>query len=220
MKNTEQASFTLYDYHRSSAAYRVRITLNYKQFHYQSKRVNLLESEEASDEYKLLNPQGLVPTLIVKSEGQNDVVLTQSLAICEYLEELKPTPTILHKDVLAKARIRSLAQLISSDIHPLDNLRVLNYLESELSVDKEAKMTWYKHWIITGFDALERRLRESETGDFCHQNQPTLADICLVPQVYNAKRFDCDMSTYPKIVSIVQRCNQLPAFIKAQPDKL
>ena len=218
MKNTEQAELTLYDYHRSSAAYRVRITLNLKQLKYQSKRVNLLESEEASDEYKSLNPQGLVPALIVKSESQGDVVLTQSLAICEYLEELKPTPTILHQDALAKARIRSLAQLISSDIHPLDNLRVLSYLEGELSVDKEAKLTWYRHWITVGFDALERRLSESETADFCHQSQPTLADICLVPQVYNAKRFGCDLSAYQKITEIAQRCNQLPAFIKAQPE--
>ena len=220
MKSTEQATLTLCDYPRSSAAYRVRIALNLKQLQYKSKRVNLLESEEASDEYKLLNPQGLVPVLLIKEAGKGDVVLTQSLAICEYLEELKPTPTILHQDALAKARIRSLAQLISSDIHPLDNLRVLNYLQDELSVDKEAKMTWYRHWITLGFNALEQRLNEDETADFCHQNQPSLADICLVPQVYNAKRFDCDLSTYPKIVKITQRCNQLPAFIKAQPENI
>lgn len=220
MKSTEQATLTLCDYPRSSAAYRVRIALNLKQLQYKSKRVNLLESEEASDEYKLLNPQGLVPALLIKEAGKGDVVLTQSLAICEYLEELKPTPTILHQDALAKARIRSLAQLISSDIHPLDNLRVLNYLQDELSVDKEAKMTWYRHWIALGFNALEQRLNEDETADFCHQNQPSLADICLVPQVYNAKRFDCDLSTYPKIVKIAQRCNQLPAFIKAQPENI
>jgi maleylpyruvate isomerase len=132
----------------------------------------------------------------------------------------KPTPTILHQDALAKARIRSLSQLISSDIHPLNNLRVLKYLKDELLVDKEAKLTWYRHWIALGFDALERRLSESETENFCHQNQPTLADICLVPQVYNAKRFDCDLSTYPKIVQIAQRCNQLPAFIKSQPENM
>lgn len=220
MRNTEQISLTLYDYPRSSAAYRVRIALNLKQLEYQSKRVNLLESEEASDEYKLLNPQGLVPALLVREAGRGDVVLTQSLAICEYLDELKPTPTILHQDALAKARIRSFVQLICSDIHPLNNLRVLNYLEDELSVNKEAKMTWYRHWITEGFDALEKHLNEDETGDFCHQNQPTLADICMVPQVYNAKRFDCDLSTYPKIVAIAQRCNQFPAFIKAQPESM
>ncbi len=220
MKNTEQAALTLFDYHRSSAAYRVRIALNLKQLQYQSKRVNLLESEEASDGYKALNPQGLVPTLLIREAGKSDVVLTQSLAICEHLEELKPTPTILHQDALAKARIRSLSQLISSDIHPLNNLRVLKYLKDELLVDKEAKLAWYRHWIALGFDALEKRLSESETENFCHQNQPTLADICLVPQVYNAKRFDCDLSTYPKIVQIAQRCNQLPAFIKAQPENM
>jgi len=220
MKNTEQAALTLFDYHRSSAAYRVRIALNLKQLQYQSKRVNLLESEEASDGYKALNPQGLVPTLLIREAGKSDVVLTQSLAICEHLEELKPTPTILQQDALAKARIRSLSQLISSDIHPLNNLRVLKYLKDELLVDKEAKLVWYRHWIALGFDALEKRLSESETENFCHQNQPTLADICLVPQVYNAKRFDCDLSTYPKIVQIAQRCNQLPAFIKAQPENM
>lgn len=220
MNNIEKAAFTLYDYHRSSSAYRARITLNLKQLQYQSKHVNLLESEEASDGYKALNPQGLVPALLIKEAGKSDVVLTQSLAICEYLEELKPAPTILHQDALARARIRSLAQLISSDIHPLDNLRVLNYLEDKLSVGKEAKLTWYRHWITVGFEALERRLSESETVDFCHQNQPTLADICLVPQVYNAKRFNCDLSVYPKIVEIAQRCNQLPAFIKAQPENM
>jgi maleylpyruvate isomerase len=220
MKNTEQAVLTLYDYYRSSAAYRVRITLNLKGLAYQSKSVNLLESEEASDKYKSINPQGLVPSLIVKRKGQGDVVLTQSLAICEYLEELQPEPSIMTDSTLGRARIRSLSQLISSDIHPLDNLRVLNYLEDKLSVDKEAKMTWYRYWITTGFDALEQCLQESETGDYCHQDTPSLADICLVPQVYNAKRFDCDLSPYPKIVEIAQRCNQLPAFVKAQPENM
>ena len=220
MKNTEQAVLTLYDYYRSSAAYRVRITLNLKGLAYQSKSVNLLESEEASDDYKVLNPQGLLPSLLIKETGKGDVVLTQSLAICEYLEERKPTPSIMTESVLGRARIRSLAQLIACDIHPLDNLRVLNYLEDKLSVDKEAKMTWYRYWITTGFDALEQCLQESETGDYCHQNTPSLADICLVPQVYNAKRFDCDLSPYPKIVEIAQRCNQLPAFVKAQPENM
>jgi maleylpyruvate isomerase len=220
MTNHKQVALTLYDYHRSSAAYRVRITLNLKGLAYQSKSVNLLESEEASDKYKALNPQGLLPSLLIKETGKGDVVLTQSLAICEYLEERKPTPSIMTESVLGRARIRSLAQLIACDIHPLDNLRVLKYLKDELAVDKDAKITWYRHWITTGFDALEQCLQESATGDYCHQDTPSLADICLVPQVYNAKRFDCDLSPYPKIVEIAQRCNQLPSFIKAQPENM
>ena len=220
MTNNQQATLTLFDYHRSSAAYRVRITLNLKGLAYQSKSINLLESEEVSNEYRALNPQGLVPTLVVKNEERGDIILTQSLAICEYLEELQPEPSIMSEKAFSRARIRSLAQLIGCDIHPLDNLRVLNYLEDELSVDKESKMTWYKHWIKVGFDALEHRLQESETGDYCHRNKVSLADICLVPQVYNAYRFDCNLSTYPKIVEIAKRCNQLPAFIKAQPENM
>ncbi|MCS5591991.1 MAG: maleylacetoacetate isomerase [Gammaproteobacteria bacterium] len=220
MKNTEQVALTLYDYHRSSAAYRVRIALNLKGFEYQSKEVNLLESEEFSAEYKAINPQGLVPALLIQESGKSDVVLTQSLAICEYLQELRPEPSIMAESAFGRARIRSLAQLISSDIHPLDNLRVLNYLEDELSVDKEAIMTWYQYWIKVGFEALERRLQESDTGDYCHQDQVSLADICLVPQVYNAKRFGCDLSTYPKIVEISGRCNQHLAFVGAQPENM
>jgi len=166
MIDAEQVALTLYDYPRSSAAYRVRIALNFKQLQYQSRRINLLESEEASDEYKSLNPQGLVPVLLVQEKGKSDVVLTQSLAICEYLQELQPEPSIMTERVLGRARIRSLAQLICSDIHPLDNLRVLNYLEDELAADKEVKLRWYQHWIKVGFEALEQRLQESDTGDY------------------------------------------------------
>ena len=220
MIDAEQVALTLYDYPRSSAAYRVRIALNFKQLQYQSRRINLLESEEASDEYKSLNPQGLVPVLLVQEKGKSDVVLTQSLAICEYLQELQPEPSIMTERVLGRARIRSLAQLICSDIHPLDNLRVLNYLEDELATDNEVKLRWYQHWIKVGFEALEQRLQESDTGDYCHQNQVSLADICLIPQVYNAKRFDCDLSPYPKIVEITERCNQHHAFVKTQPENM
>ena len=220
MIDAGQVALTLYDYPRSSAAYRVRIALNFKQLQYQSRRINLLESEEASDEYKSLNPQGLVPALLIQEKGKSDVVLTQSLAICEYLQELQPEPSIMTERVFGRARIRSLAQLICCDIHPLDNLRVLNYLEDELAADKEVKLRWYQHWIKVGFEALEQRLQESDTGDYCHQDQVSLADICLIPQVYNAKRFDCDLSPYPKIVEITERCNQHPAFGKTQPENM
>ena len=220
MIDAGQVALTLYDYPRSSAAYRVRIALNFKQLQYQSRRINLLESEEASDEYKSLNPQGLVPALLIQEKGKSDVVLTQSLAICEYLQELQPEPSIMTERVFGRARIRSLAQLICCDIHPLDNLRVLNYLEDELAADKEVKLRWYQHWIKVGFEALEQRLQESDTGDYCHQDQVSLADICLIPQVYNAKRFDCDLSPYPKIVEISERCNQHSAFGKTQPENM
>ena len=220
MIDAGQVALTLYDYPRSSAAYRVRIALNFKQLQYQSRRINLLESEEASDEYKSLNPQGLVPALLIQEKGKSDVVLTQSLAICEYLQELQPEPSIMTERVFGRARIRSLAQLICCDIHPLDNLRVLNYLEDELAADKEVKLRWYQHWIKVGFEALEQRLQESDTGDYCHQDQVSLADICLIPQVYNAKRFDCDLSPYPKILEITERCNQHPAFVKTQPENM
>ena len=179
-----------------------------------------MESEEASDEYKSLNPQGLVPALLIQEKGKSNVVLTQSLAICEYLQELQPEPSIMTERVFGRARIRSLAQLICCDIHPLDNLRVLNYLEDELAADKEVKLRWYQHWIKVGFEALEQRLQESDTGDYCHQDQVSLADICLIPQVYNAKRFDCDLSPYPKIVEITERCNKHPAFVKTQPENM
>ena len=219
MIDAGQVALTLYDYPRSSAAYRVRIALNFKQLQYQSRRINLLESEEASDEYKSLNPQGLVPALLIQEKGKSDVVLTQSLAICEYLQELQPEPSIMTERVFGRARIRSLAQLICCDIHPLDNLRVLNYLEDELAADKEVKLRWYQHWIKVGFEALEQRLQESDTGDYCHQDQVSLADICLIPQVYNAKRFDCDLSPYPKIVEITERCNHCLLYTSDAADE-
>ncbi|MBB3232759.1 maleylacetoacetate isomerase [Halomonas stenophila] len=206
---------TLYGYFRSSAAYRVRIALNLKGLAYDQAPVNLVKGEQRGDDFLDRNPQGLVPVLET-DDGQR---LTQSLAICEYLEERHPDPALLPADAAGRARVRALAQLVASEIHPLNNLRVLKYLVHELEVDDTAKRAWYHHWIHEGFAALEARLtREAGTGEFCHGDTPSLADICLVPQVFNAERFDCDLSAYPTIRRIVASCRALPAFQQAAPE--
>lgn len=205
----------LYDYFRSSAAYRVRVTLNLKGLTYDSLPVNLLKGEESSKEYCAVNPQGLVPSLV---HGQETLI--QSLAICEYLEETHPTPAVLPGNALTRSRIRALSQTIACDIHPVNNIRILKYLTNELGVSEEQKLAWYRHWINEGFTAIESMLVTSEqTGDFCHGDSPTLADICLVPQVYNARRFEMDLTPYPTISQIDCRCNEYPAFVLARPDK-
>lgn len=206
---------TLYGYFRSSAAYRVRIALNLKDLAYDQIPVNLVKGEQRGDEQLARNPQGMVPSL-----GLDDgVVLNQSLAICEYLDEVYPAPALLPADALARARVRSLAQLVACDTHPLNNLRVLKYLVGELGADDNAKLTWYRHWVTEGFTALEAALAGgANTGDFCHGDTPTLADICLIPQVYNAERFECDLSAYPTIQRIAANCRALPAFANAAPE--
>jgi len=203
----------LYDYHRSSAAYRVRIALNLKGLEYQAVAVNLLAGEEQGAAYRSVNPQGLVPVLDV--DGRR---IRQSLAILEYLEETRPEPPLLPEAPLPRAEARSLAQLIACDIHPLNNLRVLKYLQKELEVDDEQKNRWYRHWIDEGFSAFEQRLTELGSGDFCIGDRPGLADILLIPQVYNARRFRVDMTRYPRIRRIEQHCLGLEAFAKAIPE--
>ncbi|MDW7747512.1 maleylacetoacetate isomerase [Halomonas sp.] len=206
---------TLYGYFRSSAAYRVRIALNLKGLAYDHSVVNLVKGEQREAANLDRNPQGLVPTL----ETDDGVRLSQSLAICEYLDEQHPEPALLPADAEGRARVRSLAQLVACEIHPLNNLRVLKYLVGELGVGEEAKLAWYRHWIAEGFDALEGMLsREAGTGDFCHGDTPTLADLCLVPQVFNAERFACDLSAYPTIQRITANCRALPAFRQAAPE--
>ncbi|WP_432696014.1 maleylacetoacetate isomerase [Marinobacterium sp. YM272] len=207
----------LYTYWRSSAAYRVRIALNLKQVPYNAKSVSLIANggEQKLPEYARINPQKLVPSLVA-----GDQVLTQSMAILEYLDEVHPQVPILPETALDRARVRSLAQLIACDIHPVNNLRVLQYLGSELNVDKEARDTWYRHWITEGFTALETLLSGAkETGTFCHGDTPTMADIALIPQMYNARRFDVDLSAFPTLVRIEAACNRLDAFIDASPEK-
>ncbi|WP_260294863.1 maleylacetoacetate isomerase [Sedimenticola hydrogenitrophicus] len=205
---------TLYDYFRSTAAYRVRIALNLKGLDYQQARVNLLRGEEAGDDYRAINPQGLVPALAVE-----DGVLSQSLAILEFLDELHPDPPLLPGNALRRAHIRALAQMVACDIHPVNNLRILSYLTGTLGIDEGQKLAWYHHWIDEGFRAIERRLEQAAgDGPYCFGDRVTLADLCLVPQVYNARRFELDLTPYPRIVAIERHCLGLDAFERARPE--
>lgn len=204
----------LYSYFRSSAAYRVRIALNLKGLAPESAFVNLRANAQRAEDYLALNPQGLVPALII----DDGAVLTQSLAIIEYLEETHPTPPLLPADPLGRARVRSLALAVACDIHSLDNLRVLRYLLHTVGVSEEQKDAWYKYWIDVGLEALEIQLsREPATGRFCHGDTPTIADICLVPQLANARRVNMDLSPYPTLTRIEASCLALPAFAAAEP---
>jgi len=205
----------LYDYFRSSAAYRVRIALNLKGVSPDERTyVHLRMGNQRAQDYLALNPQGLVPALAL-DDGH---VLTQSLAIIEYLDETHREPPLLPADPVQRARVRAIALAIACEIHPLNNLRVLNYLIGTMGASREQKDDWYRHWIDVGFDALEKMLaRDRATGRFCHGDSPTLADICAVPQLANARRFDIDLSPYPTLVRIESACNALPAFADAAP---
>ena len=204
-----------YDFFRSSAAYRLRIALNFKGLHAQREFVHLRKREQRTASYLALNSQGLVPVLVTDAGD----VLTQSLAIIEYLDETHPQPPLLPADPAARARVRSLALEVACDIHPLNNLRVLNYLTGTLGVSEEQKNAWYRYWIDVGLEALEIRLaREPATGSgFCHGESPTLADICLIPQMANARRFAVDVDPYPTLKRIEAACNALKAFADAAP---
>lgn len=205
----------LYTYFRSSASYRVRIALHLKGLPFESVPVHLLKDggQQHGAAYQQINPAELVPALV--DDGQ---AVTQSLAIMEYLEETHPTPALLPNDALGRARVRALAQTIACEIHPLNNLRVLQYLQHELKLDEEAKATWYRHWITLGFTALEAMLAQSpHTGAFCHGDTPGLADCCLVPQVANSRRFATPLDAFPTIRRIEQACLAIPAFQKAAP---
>jgi len=204
----------LYGYYRSSAAYRLRIALQLKGLEWQSVPVNLLTDEQTDLSFRQLNPQGLVPVLSVE-----DKLLTQSLAIIEWLEEEYPQVALLPKKALAKAQVRALAYQVSIEIHPLNNLRVVKYLKNDLALDESKKMQWYRHWVAQGFCALEQSLQQLDCqGQFCFGSSPTLADVCLIPQVYNALRFECDMNDYPLIRGIWKHCNSITAFQKAAPE--
>ena len=205
----------LYTYFRSSAAYRVRIALALKELAYEAVPVHLLRGggEQLQAAYRAVNPAGLVPAL-----EDNGAVLTQSLAILEYLDEAHPHPPLLPADPLARARVRALAQSIACDIHPLGNLRVLNYLGGSLGLTDDARLAWSRHWIIEGFAALEKMLSTlKDSPSFCRGATPTIADCCLVPQVFNARRFGVDLTPYPAIVAIDAACAALPAFMAAHP---
>jgi maleylacetoacetate isomerase len=206
----------LYDYFRSSAAYRVRIALNIKGLTPSREFVHLRSNVQRSDDYLALNPQGLVPALV--TDGGE--VLTQSLAMIEYLDEMHPAPPLLPAAPVERARVRGIALEIACDIHPLNNLRVLQYLRNTLGVSEQQKDAWYKYWIDIGLEALETRLaRDVATGRFCHGDAPTLADICLVPQLANARRMNIDVTPYPTLTRIEAAAISLPAFVDAAPAK-
>lgn len=206
----------LYGYALSSASFRVRIALALKHIPYSSVIKNLRVGEHRLADYLSINAQGFVPAL--QTDGGS--VLTQSVAIMEYLDEQYPDPPLLPRDPIARARVRSLSHTITSDVHPLNNLRVLRYLEEKLTLEKATRDAWYRHWVELGFEALERWLvRDPATGRFCHGDSVTMADLCLVPQVFNARRFSVDLLAYPRIVAIDAACRELPAFQVAAPEQ-
>jgi maleylacetoacetate isomerase len=206
----------LYTYFRSSAAFRVRIALNLKGIAYEPSFVHLPKGEHRQPEYAELNPQALVPTLAL----DNGTRLTQSLAIIEYLDETYPQQPLIPKDSLGRGRVRSLALLVACEIHPLNNLRTLQYLRRQLGQDEQGIKTWYSHWIDDGLAKLEAELAASKaTGKFCHGDTPSMADCCLVPQVFNAKRYDCDLGPYATTMRVFEACMKLDAFDRAQPSK-
>lgn len=205
----------LHGYFRSSAAWRVRIALNLKGVPYAQAFRHLRKGEQSTPDFLAKNPQGLVPAMDVAGGG----TITQSLAIVEWLEETQPGPKLLPADAWGRARVRALAEIVACDIHPIQNLRVLQYLKRELGQEQPAIDAFARHWIVTGLAAFETRLGEAETGAFCHGDAPGLADLCLVPQLGNARRFGLDLAAYPRVLRIEAACAALPAFAEAAPER-
>lgn len=204
----------LFGYFRSSAAYRVRIAMNIKGIEYEREFVHLRKGDNRTPGYLALNPQGVVPTLAV-----DEAAIGQSLAIMEYLDEINLEVPLLPVDALGRARVRQLAQIVACDIHPLNNLKVLTYLREEMGQAQEAIDAWYRHWVENGLAAFEALLAASPaTGLFCHGDDPGLADACLVPQLFNARRFDADLSGLPTALRVEANCNELQAFKDAAPE--
>jgi maleylacetoacetate isomerase/maleylpyruvate isomerase len=203
----------LYNYFRSSASFRVRIALNLKGLPYEYLPIHLARGEHKQPAYADLVADGLVPML----ELDNGSRLSQSMAIIEYLDEQHPAPALLPADALGRARVRALAQSIACEIHPLNNLRVLKYLTWELKVDEEAKNTWYRHWVRSGLETFERQLAQTPASRFCFGETPTLADCCLVPQIFNGQRFNTPLDGLPRTMAVFDACMALPAFQAAQP---
>lgn len=207
----------LYDYFRSSAAFRVRIALNIKGLEADRELIHLRSMDQRSDAYLAVNPQGLVPALI----DDDGTVITQSLAIIEYLDETHPEgPHLMPADAAGRARVRAISDAIACDIHPLNNLRVLRHIGTAFDIDEATRNElWYKHWIAEGMDGIEGMLAGSQaTSEFCHGDAPTMADCCLVPQIYNAERFGCDMTNYPTAMRINAACLKLDVVQRAMPD--
>jgi maleylacetoacetate isomerase/maleylpyruvate isomerase len=205
----------LYTYFRSSAAFRVRIALNWKGLPYEPRFVHLAKGEHRKPEFAQVNAQALLPTL----ELDDGTRLNQSLAIIEYLEDKHPRPALLPADALGKARVRSISYLIASEIHPLNNLRVLQHLKRALGQSEEQVNAWYRHWIADGLAKLEAELARPGTGRFSHGNEPSMADCCLVPQIFNAKRYNCDLAAFPTTMRVFEQCMKLEAFERAQPSQ-
>jgi maleylpyruvate isomerase len=207
----------LYNYFRSSASYRVRIALNLKGLEYAYEPVHLTRDggQQFAQEFRAINPQALVPVLVDGSE-----TLTQSLAILEYLEETHPNPPLLPRAPAERARVRALALIVACEVHPLNNLRVLNYLTHRLGLKEGVRSDWYRNWVEQGLGAFEAEVaRSPHRGSFCHGDTPGLADCCLIPQLFNARRFGCDLSGYPVLLAIERRCQELAAFRDAAPER-
>jgi len=202
----------LYNYFRSSASYRVRIALALKGLDYAYKPVHLPKNEQFTESYAAVSAARLVP--ILRVDGHS---LTQSLAIIEYLDETHPQPPLLPAAPLERARVRALAMDIACEIHPLNNLRVLRYLVRDLKVDEEDKNRWYRHWVETGLEVVERQLA-ARPGTYCHGETPTLADCVLVPQIFNARRFDCRLDHVPQVMRVFDACMKLDAFERTRPE--
>ncbi|HVJ41771.1 MAG TPA: maleylacetoacetate isomerase [Dongiaceae bacterium] len=208
---------TLYSYFRSSAAYRVRIVLGLKDLDYQQIAIHLVSNggEQHAASYRAINPQGLVPSL-----QHDEAVLTQSTAICEYIDEVWPAPALLPRAPLQRAYVRSLMAAIACEIHPINNLRVLDYLTGTLQVSDADKLTWYRHWVSEGFGAIQRLIEgHGYAGRYCCGDEPGLADAFLIPQIFNARRFDMDLRPFSRLVEIDQACAELSAFQAAHPDR-
>ncbi|RVT48475.1 maleylacetoacetate isomerase [Rubrivivax albus] len=203
----------LYNYFRSSASYRVRIGLALKGLAYDYKPVHLPKNEQTGESYMAVSASRLVPLL-----KDGDTVLTQSLAILEYLDETHPEPPLLPADPVARARVRAIAMDIACEIHPLNNLRVLRYLVGPMKLSEDDKNRWYRHWVETGLEVVERQLA-ARPGTYCHGDTPTLADVCLVPQIFNAQRFDCRLDHVPHVMRVFEACMKLDAFEQTRPER-
>jgi len=207
----------LYSYFRSSASYRVRIALALKGIAVEYAAVHLVRNEQLSEAFRAVAPAQLVPAMVV-GDGQGEQVLTQSLAIIEYLDETQPEPPLLPEDALGRARVRAIALDMACEIHPLDNLRVLRYLVREMGVSEDDKNRWYRHWVESGLEVVERHLAgHPSTGRFCHGDRPGLADCVLVPQIFNAQRMECRLDHVPTVMRVFENCMAESAFASTQP---